>query len=273
VLWESYLTGDINLLPARVKMARRLFAALPSPPRCKICFAPFRGLGGRFVGVFGFGAGKSRFNPTLCDRCEKIVKKHQVGAEVEMTLVFADIRGSTTLAEQVGPREFHRIVDRFYKASTDILVATDALIDKLNGDEVVALYAPGIAGPDFALRAIHAARRMLIATGHGEAAGPWLPIGIGIHTGTGYVGAVGSADGVSDITVLGDAANTAARLASAAGPGEILVSDETCRLVGLADDACERRHLQLKGRAQPADVHVVNATVPALAAPEIQPGR
>jgi adenylate cyclase len=263
VLWESYLTGDTELLPAQVRMARKVFAALPSPPRCKVCFAPFRGLGGRFVSLFGFGAGKSRFNPSLCDRCEKIVKRHQVGAEVEMTLLFADIRGSTTLAEKVGPTEFHRIVDRFYKASTEVLVETDALIDKLVGDEVVALYAPGIAGPDFVRKAIRAARKMLLATGHGRADGPWLPIGIGIHTGKVYVGAVGSADGVSDITVLGDPANTAARLASQAAAGEVLVTDETCRLAGLPDDTCEKRRLQLKGRAQPADVHVFNATAPA----------
>ncbi|MBN8993677.1 MAG: adenylate/guanylate cyclase domain-containing protein [Rhizobiales bacterium] len=262
VLWQSYLTGDTALLEPRVRMARKIFAALPSPPRCRVCFAPFRGLGGRVVGLFGFGAGKSRFNPTLCDRCEKIVKKHQVGAEVEMTLLFADIRGSTTLAEKIGPTEFHHIVDRFYRASTDILVDTGALIDKLVGDEVVALYAPGIAGEDFARRAIGAARRMLLATGHGTPEGPWLPVGIGIHTGRVYVGAIGSSDGVSDITVLGDPANTAARLASQAGPGEVLVGDETCRLVGLPDDACEKRRLQLKGRAQPADVHVVSATEP-----------
>jgi adenylate cyclase len=263
VLWESYLTGDTAFLEQRVLMARKVFAHLPSPPRCKVCFAPFKGLGGRFVSVFGFGAGKSRFNPSLCDRCEKIVKKHQVGAEVEMTLLFADIRGSTPLAEKVGPTEFHRIIDRFYKASTDVLVETDALIDKLIGDEVVALYAPGIAGPDFARRAIEAARKMLVATGHGAPDGPWISIGIGVHTGRVYVGAVGSSDGLSDITVLGDPANTAARLASQAGAGEVLVSDETCRRAGLAGERAETRRLQLKGRAQPVDVHVFNAIVPA----------
>jgi adenylate cyclase len=263
VLWESYLTGDTALLEQRVLMARKVFAHLPSPPRCKVCFAPFKGLGGRFVSVFGFGAGKSRFNPSLCDRCEKIVKKHQVGAEVEMTLLFADIRGSTTLAEKVGPTEFHRVIDRFYKASTDVLVETDALIDKLIGDEVVALYAPGIAGPDFARRAIEAARKMLLATGHGMPDGPWISIGIGVHTGRVYVGAVGSSDGLSDITVLGDPANTAARLASQAGAGEVLVSDETCRRAGLPADRAETRMLQLKGRAQPVGVHVFNAREPA----------
>lgn len=259
LLWSSYLTGDTTQLEPRVKLVRRLFGHVPSPPRCKVCHAPFHGLGGMAATLLGFGAGKSRFNPLLCDRCEKIVTTHQVGAEVEITLLFADMRGSTTLAERVGPTEFHRLIDRFYRASTDVLIRTDALIDKLVGDEVVALYTPGIAGLDFARKAILAARDMVIATGHADSDGPWISIGVGVHSGAVYVGAVGSADGASDITVLGDAANTAARLASQAGPGEVLVSEETCRLAGVAPSGRETRTLQLKGRVQPAVVHVFGA--------------
>jgi len=259
ILWSSYLTGDTTQLEPRVKIVRRLFGRVPSPPRCKVCHAPFHGLGGIAAKLLGFGAGKSRFNPLLCDRCEKIVKAHQVGVEVEITLLFADMRGSTTLAERIGPTEFHRLIDRFYKASTDVLLGTDALIDKLVGDEVVALYAPGIAGPDFARKAIVAARDMVIATGHAETDGPWISIGIGVHSGKVYIGAVGSADGLSDITVLGDAANTAARLASQAGPGEVLVSEETCRLAHIVPEGRETRTLQLKGRVQPAIVQVFGA--------------
>ena len=132
-----------------------------------------------------------------------------------------------------------------------------ALIDKLVGDEVVALYAPGIAGPRFTAKAVEAARKMVLATGHADAGGPWLPIGVGVHSGAVYVGAVGSSDGQSDITVLGDAANTAARLASQAGPGEILVSEDACRTAGLGDAGSETRTLQLKGRVQPVTVRVM----------------
>jgi adenylate cyclase len=265
VLWSSYLTGDTTGVEPRVRMIRKVFAHLPSPPRCRVCLAPFSGLGGAVVGLLGFGSGRSRFNPMLCDRCEKIVKAHQVGAEVEMTLLFADIRGSTTLAEQVGATAFHQVIDRFYRASTDVLIRTDALIDKLVGDEVVALYTPGIAGPDFARKAIAAAAGMLVATGHADAAGPWIPLGVGVHSGKVYVGAVGSADGLSDITVLGDAANTAARLASQAGQGEVLVSAATARLAGIAPGPRPTRTLQLKGRVQPVEVHVFGAADATLA--------
>ena len=106
-----------------------------------------------------------------------------------------------------------------------------------------------------------AARSLLEATGHADPGGPWIQVGIGIHTGTAYVGAVGSSEGVSDITVLGDAANTAARLSSQAAAGEILISEETRRLGNLPLEDYELRSLNLKGRTEPVPVRVMR--VPA----------
>jgi adenylate cyclase len=257
VLWQSYLTGDHSHLDSQVMAVRNLFKRLPSETRCLVCNAPFQGIGGTIVGLFGFGAGHSSLNPSLCDRCEKLVKRYQVGTEVQLTLLFADVRGSTPLAEEIGPSAFHHLINRFYLASTEILVQTNALIDKLVGDEVAGLYVPGIAGPDYARFAVDAARDLLVATGHANPDGPWIPVGAGVHTGIGYVGAVGSGKSVSDITVLGDVANTTARLASLAGIGEILVSEETCQAAGLILDDCESRVLQLKGRSQPISVRVI----------------
>lgn len=175
-------------------------------------------------------------------------------------MLFADVRGSTPLAEEIGASAFHHLINRFYTASTEILVQTNALIDKLIGDEVAGLYVPGIAGPDHARIAVDAARALLKATGQADPGGPWISVGAGVHTGTAYVGAVGSRQSVSDITVLGDVANTTARLASQAGAGEILVSEETCQAAGLSLDHCESRHLQLKGRSQAVTVRVMRVS-------------
>jgi len=257
ILWHSYLTGDLSRLDAQTRMVRQLFKRLPSALRCRVCNAPFQGLGGIVVSLFGFGAGRSTFNPSLCDRCEILVKHYQVGTEVQLTLLFADVRGSTSLAEEIGASAFHHLINRFYTASTEILVHTHALIDKLIGDEVAGLYVPGIAGPDHARIAVDAARTLLKATGHADPDGPWIRVGVGVHTGTAYVGAVGSSQSVSDITVLGDVANTTARLASQAGVGEILVSEETCHAAGLDLDNCEVRLLQLKGRSQAVTARVI----------------
>jgi adenylate cyclase len=257
ILWHSYLTGDRSQLNTKTRVVRQIFKHLPSEPRCRVCNAPFQGIGGTVVGVFGFGAGRSSFNPTMCDRCEKIVKKRQVGTEIQLTMLFADVRGSTNLAEDIGVTAFQRLINRFYRAATEVLARTDALIIRLIGDAVIGLYVPGIAGPEHAQAAVEAARALLKATGQADSDGPWIQVGIGVHTGRAYVGAVGSGDTVSDITVLGDAANATARLASQAHPGEALVSKETYRDANLEFEDYEVRNLKLKGRNDPMEVYVI----------------
>ena len=202
----------------------------------------------------------SSFSMQLCNRCEIYAKGEKVGAEVDVTLLFADIRGSTSIAERLGAGEYSRLIDRFYNASAKVLVDSSAIIEKLAGDEVVAIFAPGLVGPDHADIAIAAARDLLRATGHGEAGGPWVPVGAGVHRDTAFVGMVGSSEGMSELAVLGDAANVAARLASAAGEGEVLVSRDTLADSSI-DEGLELRQLQLKGREQPVEVAVVK--VPA----------
>lgn len=256
--WYSYLTGDYSQLPAKVLTIRKVFQALPADPRCKVCKAPFGGIGSVVVRPLGFGVGRSSFNHSLCDRCEKIVKKYQVGIEMQLTMLFADVRGSTALAEEIGPSAFHHLINRYYQASTEVLNNSDALINRLIGDALIALFVPGIAGPEHHRMAVESARELLKATGHGAPDGPWIRVGIGIHTGTAYIGAVGSGDSVSDITVLGDAANVAARLSSEASDGEILVSSDTCQVGKLQLDHCELRNLQLKGHHEPVDVRVTH---------------
>ena len=257
MLWHAYLTGDHSRLDAKVRFIRQIFRRLPTDPRCKVCNAPFKGAGGTLVNLLGFGAGRSSFNPSLCDRCERIVKKHQVGLEMQLTMLFADVRGSTALAELIGALKFHHLINRYYRVSVEALGRTDALINRLIGDALIGLYVPGIAGSDYVRRAVEGAHALLEATGHADTDGPWIQVGIGIHTGVGYIGAVGFSDSVSDITVLGDSANVAARLASHAAPGEILVSSETCKAGGFSLEDCEPRTLQLKGRNEPLSVRAI----------------
>ncbi len=161
------------------------------------------------------------------------------------------------MAEAVGTAGFHRLIDRFYRAATEVFVGHGALIENLIGDEVAGIFAPGIAGPDHPIQALSAARELLVATGHAAADGPWIPLGAGVHTGQVYAGAVGTSEQVGVVTVLGDTANTTARLASAAARGEILVSNRTAELAGLDVRGLESRSLELRGRRAPIDVVVV----------------
>lgn len=229
---------------------------MPGSPRCKSCYVPFEGLGSRLARLV-YGKRPSNLNPQMCNECEKFARQFQGGAEVELTLLFADVRGSTALAEKMSPREFGRLINRFYTAASHVMVHSDALIDKIIGDQVAGMYVPGFAGPDHARVAVEAAHELLEVTGHGRADGPWMPLGIGVHTGIAFVGSVGSQESTTDITVLGDVANTTARLSSTAGPGEIFVSEAAYAQVGSGFASEERRELQLKGKRDVFTVHVL----------------
>jgi len=255
-LWRTYLTTGVY---EKERRQRQLFRLLPATSRCKNCYAPLRGVGSSIVKLV-YGKKASNLNPQLCNVCEQFASKYQGGAEIELSLVFADVRGSTPLAEGMSPTEYSRLINRFYNTATKVMVRTDALIDKIVGDQVAAMYVPGIAGPAHARRALEAAQEILRETGHGNPQGPWIPIGVGVHTGIAFVGSVGSEEGTSDITVLGDAPNTAARLASSARQGEILISDAAYQSAGLDFGPLETRSLELKGKSQPALVHVLRGT-------------
>ena len=230
-----------------------LYGLLPSDPRCKLCAAPFRGLGGFLMHLLG--RDQSRYNPRFCQKCE--VFEHPGGAEVPLTMLFADVRGSTTLAEKMSAREFSRLINRFYSVASHVLIQTDAMVDRLLGDEAIGLYIPGFTGPEHSRKAVEAAQDLLRLTGHGDAKGPWLPVGIGVHTGSAYVGVVGDEGSTADFTALGDNVNITARLASEAGSGEILISDAAYEAAKLDLRELEHRQLELKGKSEPIGVHIL----------------
>jgi adenylate cyclase len=247
--WYKFLTEGEKLS----RRVRRLMGLLPSSPRCKICNAPFKGWGGSLMRQMG--REQSRYNPRYCQPCEY---QEPGGAVVELTMLFADVRGSTTLAEQLGAHEFSRLMNRFYVTATDALIRTDGFVDRLIGDEAIGLYVPALAGTQHPRRAIEAAQNLLRLTGHDSAQGAWLPVGIGVHTGSAWVGVVGGVDGnPTDFTALGDNVNVTARLASSARAGEILISDAAYNASGLDLGPLEHRQLELKGKSEPTGVRVL----------------
>lgn len=255
--WHALLTGDNPVMPLR--QARRVFSLVPGQVRCKFCNAPFDGEWAPLMRLIG--RGPSRLTSNFCQQCQVIATKHLGGAEIELTLLFADVRGSTKLGEQMKPAEFSQLISRFFSASGYVLLTTHAWVDRLVGDQVIGMYIPYFVGHHPERAAINAARDLLHATGHDEHNGPWIEVGIGIHSGTAFIGTVGSTEGVTDITVLGDVPNVAARLSSAAGPGEILISEDAYLKAELSG-ALETRSLDLKGKSHPMVVHVLNQSAP-----------
>ncbi|MCV6978005.1 adenylate/guanylate cyclase domain-containing protein [Mycobacterium bourgelatii] len=237
-LWDTVLTdGHASLVKAR-----HVFRYLPSAPRCKVCSNPFGGPAGRVFAVAGFRP--SRKNPNLCSRCCDALPPG--GAEVDIAVLFADVRGSTSLGQGCEASDFADLLNRFYRAATQALLRHDAVIDKLIGDEVMAFFVKGISGPDYRRRAVEAGRELLRAVGYGSGKEPWIEVGVAVNAGIAYVGNVGH--GVVDFTALGDPVNVAARMQQHAAGGELLVA------AGVADEllaGSPRRALNLRGHAQP----------------------
>jgi adenylate cyclase len=247
--WRGVLTGVDPALPAR--QLRNIFRWIPNGPRCKFCNSPYHGIGGAIFKLIG--KGPSKLTPQLCKQCYGFTDKYVGGTEIELTMLFA--------AESMSPMAFSQLISRFYTVANDVFAYSEALLNRLIGDQVIGLYVPGFAGPNHRAKAIGAAQELLQRTGHGTPEGPWLPIGVGIHTGVAFLGSVGSNESTTDIAVLGDPPNTAARLSSSAAVGEILISEEAYP-PDINLEELEKRQLTLKGKSQPINVFVLKAIAP-----------
>ena len=238
--WQKILTeGHRSMV-----MARHFWRLVPSAPRCKVCSSPFGGIGGSFFRHVGWAP--SRKNPNVCVRC--CDQMPAGGAEVDVAVLFADVRGSTSLGERSTPAEFARLLNRFYAIATEVILRHDGLIDKLIGDEAMALFIPGVAGPEYRSHALEAATELLKAVGYGTPEGPLLPVGVGLNAGPAFVGNVGTA--VVDFTALGDAVNVAARLQGTAGEGQLVVAADLLEGIGERLPGAEHRDVDARGRGE-----------------------
>ena len=250
---RAVLTGESPGLASR----RRLFRRIPSPPRCKLCAAPFAGLGGLMLRHAGYR--QSPGNPALCTRCITELRKRQMtGVEIPITLLFSDVRGSTAMGEHMRPADFHAFLDRFYRLASDSIVAHDGIVDKVVGDEVIGLFFGGISGPDHPAVAVAAAIDLAErAAQASRTPSVSIPAGTAVHTGVAFVGATGLGTTVDDFTALGDSVNITARLASAAAAGEVIVSVTAAEAARIATGHLERRSVGIRGRTEPIEVIVL----------------
>ncbi len=247
-LWREWFTTSAFSAEKRV---HRMLRLLPHDPRCKFCNAPFQGLGSVLVRAV-YGKKQSNLNPRFCSVCEDFASKFPGGAEVEMSMLFADVRGSTALSEQMSPMDFSHLINRFYVEATKIITDEDGLVEKLAGDAVAAFWGAGFAGPNYVKRTLDVAQKMARAMKARS-----IPIGIGVHAGVAFFGAMGEANGLINISAIGDEVNLAARLASKAAAGEIIVSEKALKEAGADESAYESRSLELKGISEPVRVRVL----------------
>jgi adenylate cyclase len=253
--WQQMLTGEHPSLRRGRKMMRLLSPT--AGERCRLCCVGFDGFTAPALRLAGFRPW--RRNPHFCEQCEAVLARERGGAEIEIAMLYADVRGSTQLAARVGPTEFAALMQRFFQLAMKVFTKTDAVVDKMVGDEVIGLYLPGFTGADYRQRAVAAGLELLRATGHGDSAGPWLPIGVGVHSGKTFVGSIGVEGGNYQFAALGDPMNFCARLVAAAKGSEMIVSEAVWEDVAgsLSAEPCR---LELKGYAEPVKAYVTRVT-------------
>jgi len=170
-------------------------------------------------------------------------------AELELTVIFTDVRGFTRLTESTDPQVMRRMLDEHLTAMSDIVLQRDGMVDKFIGDAVMAVFGAPVRTPDHAERALGCAEAMLARQEElnekwASEGNPPFNVGIGVNTGTATAGSVGGAK--LEYTVVGDAVNIAQRLNSLASGGEIVASEATANAAGIP--AQEIETVSVKGR-------------------------
>ena len=224
---------------------------LPHNPRCSQCGVPFAGIGGFITRVAGFHRWNK--NPTMCNRCFGSLPDG--GIETDVAVLFADLRGSTALAEKMEPAAFAELLNRYYDLAIEVLAPHRAIIDKVIGDEVMALFTP-MGSHNHRASAVAAAVELMRRFPEVVPEGKEPGLGIGLNAGIAFVGKVGLG-GAADFTALGDTVNVAARLQGLAEAGEVILGQDLCESRGLDLPDMERRIVELRGRQEPMTVGVV----------------
>src|ERR1041384_3894023 len=177
------------------------------------------------------------------------------GVSQTITILFADIRGFTRISEHAPPEKIVSLLNRYFSAMTDIILAHGGTLDKYLGDGLMALFGAPTTTPDDASNALNAAvamqRRVLSINKELREEGlNEIGVGMGLHTGEVTVGYIGS-ERRSEYTAIGDAVNTASRLETNAQGGEILISDATAKAAHSRYRLQPRDPIMVKNRQQP----------------------
>ena len=182
------------------------------------------------------------------------IQLDQDGSNLDVTMLFADIRGFTSMSERHSPEEMVRTLNSYFEVMVDVLFRNGGTLDKYVGDEIIGLFGAPVQRPDAPVLAVRCALEMQRALEEfnrmreTDGAEP-VRVGIGVNTGPVIAGAIGSSRTLQ-YTVIGDAVNVASRLCSAAGPGEVLISQSTYELVRGEVAVEDRDPIMVKGKSK-----------------------
>jgi adenylate cyclase len=181
------------------------------------------------------------------------------GAEIEVTVLFADLRDYTAFSESSSPQEVVAMLNAYYGIAAPIVLAEGGTIDKFVGDAMMAVFNAPVAQPDHALRAARAALALQKAVGEFAEGHPsWPRFRVGINTGPALVGNIGS-DEIRNFTAIGDAVNVAARLQASASPGEVIIGADTFNLIRDVAMADPLGPIEAKGKSEAVEAYRLRA--------------
>jgi len=175
------------------------------------------------------------------------------GAQSEVCVLFCDIRGFTSLSENMKPSDVVYLLNSYFEAMIDVVFANNGTLDKIIGDELMVLYGVPLKSENDCQSAVNSAKEMLKAlknfnqknTKHNL---PKLEVGIGVNFGKVVSGNIGS-ERQMNYTVIGDSVNLAARLCSHAKPGEIVISESVFNRLNNHTGFIEKPSIKVKGKA------------------------
>ena len=212
------------------------------------------------------GIHRNERNVNFCNRCDAFIQAHPGGAEVELSMVFADVKGSTDLAEKLhDDTAYTRIInERFKSPVRECIMRTYGFINDQIGDSVFAVYPPGFSGPQHAQLALNAARELL-RLNTGPDAGQVLPFRVAVHFGSVRIGttedptapSVGS--GSLGVLATGRRVNTLMHLSKKGGTDEALMTEAICTAAQCDIDALEHREITVEGMVDPVSVYAMAA--------------
>ncbi|MBU2862885.1 adenylate/guanylate cyclase domain-containing protein [Reinekea forsetii] len=216
---------------------------MPTKPRCRLCFSPFAGFGGWWQKTFRHRAPSSR-NPNYCAACDEFLNKFPGGADVDLSLLFIDIRHSTEFATHASPAEVNNRVNAFLDQATQAITDHDGFIMAFYGDCIVAVWPPGFCGQNHAAKAVECAAEL---TKHFSKHHD-IPVGVGVHTGSVFMATVQAAKGLfRDVSIFGSEVILAARLAAEANAYQALISEPCLQRSNQHHIAEDNGALTLKG--------------------------
>jgi adenylate cyclase len=218
-------------------------------------------------------ATRERFQRLLSPDLAELVVSGQLNVEKggenrNATVLFADIRGFTSMSENMEASEVLQMLNEYFEVMVEVVFDQEGTVDKFVGDEIMVIWGAPVRHDDDPARAVRTAVRMmevLIEFNDTRAAEGLSPIhiGIGINTGELVAGYIGSTRTMS-YSVIGDTVNTAARLCSAAKAGEIIISEETFRHVKREFDTDELEPVKVKGKSKPLIIYNVTGVKNAI---------